>query len=77
MLVLAFGLSILLVSVGCGFIALTAWRLTQNVMLSLLAVAPGPFYILTRLHGMGVHYGSMWSYINGMESPLTIGSGPL
>lgn len=68
----AFGMSILFAAIGCGFIAMTAWRLTRSVPLSLLIVAPGPYYILTRLHGMGIHYGSMWSYINGMESPFTI-----
>lgn len=68
----AFGASILFAALGCGFVAMTVWRLTRSLPLSLFIVAPGPYFILTRLHGMGNHYGSMWSYINGMESPFTI-----
>jgi hypothetical protein len=69
-MLLVFGLSIILVAFGMGFFGLVIYGLTDNFALSLLAAVPGFYYLIFSL--VTPHYNSTWSFINGMESPLSI-----
>jgi hypothetical protein len=54
--------------------AIITYRLKASLLphsfLVIIAVVPGFFYILFAV--LNSNYGSIWSYINGMESPLSI-----
>ncbi len=69
-ILLVFGLSIILVALGMSFFGLVIYGLTGNFALSLLASVPGFYYLIFSL--VAHHYNSTWSFINGMESPLSI-----
>lgn len=66
----AFFTTLTLVSVGSGFFALVIFKLTERIWLALLASVPGIYFLL--FSHIDVHYGSTWSFINGMESGLSI-----
>ncbi|MBI1785545.1 hypothetical protein HYR69_10415 [Candidatus Sumerlaeota bacterium] len=76
-LLFAFFSSVALVSLGAGFFGLGLVRMIRNPAAAILCLIPGPYYFLTRIHGMGLHYGAIWSYENGMESPFSIFFGGL
>lgn len=67
----SFFVSVALTSLGFAFFSLVMLRLSGSFALALLGAVPGPYYFLTRIPGMGLHYGAPWSYMNGMESPLS------
>ncbi len=69
---LDFFLSVFMVALGMGFFAAAVARLTESFALAVLASAPGPYYFIYRVHGMGLQYGAPSSFANGMESPLSI-----
>jgi len=61
---------IALTSIGTGLFALAVLRLTGRPALTLLATVPGAFYLLTPR--FDAFYGAQWSFVNGMETPLSI-----
>lgn len=61
---------IVLVSLGTGFFALALLRVTRRPALALLGAVPGLFYLVVPL--LDPHYGSQWSFSNGMETPLSV-----
>lgn len=68
-----FLLSVALVAAGTTLAAMATLRLSGRPALALFVSAPGPFHLaLLPLFGMGPHYGASWSYMNGMESGLSI-----
>jgi len=66
----AFVSSIVLTAFGTALFGLAVFRLTHRFALSLLAAVPGIYYLL--FSRIIPHYGSTWSFINGMESPSSI-----
>lgn len=67
---LAVTVGIVLVTLGTTLFAVAAWRMTGRPALALLAAVPGPFYLL--VPGLESGVGAPWSFVNGMESPLSI-----
>jgi hypothetical protein len=66
----AFLASIALVATGSGFFAIAVLRSIRNVTLALLAAVPGYLWWIAPAPSPDV--GAQWSFINGMESPLSI-----
>ena len=62
--------SIALVAAGSGFFAMAVARSIRNLTLALLAAVPGYFWWIAPSPTPDV--GAQWSFINGMESPLSI-----
>ena len=69
-LLFTFFSSIAFVGTGAALFALAVLRLTGRPLLSLLGVVPGATYLLVAL--IDPRYGAPWSFVNGMESPLTV-----
>lgn len=67
---LTLGLSLTFTTVGMAFFGMTVYHLTENAAISLLASVPGFYYLI--FAPLVRNYNSTWSYINGMESPLSI-----
>lgn len=67
-LVFAFGSSVLFAALGIAWFSVALLRLTGNVALALLGTLPGCYYLL--FNPVLAH--SPWSFINGMETPLTL-----
>jgi hypothetical protein len=66
----AFFSSVLLTALGAAWTASAALRLTRRPELALLAVVPGfwAWWVPTA----NPQYGAIWSFANGMETPLTV-----
>lgn len=61
---------IVFVSLGSGLFALALLGLTRRPALALVGAVPGIFYLaLPRFHP--THF-SQWSFVNGMETPLSV-----
>jgi len=58
------------VSVAAALLADVVYRLTRNSVVSLLTVVPGYYYLLAVF--TNTRYGSLWSFANGTESPLSL-----
>lgn len=69
-LAFTFGLSAVLVAAGAALVALAVLRRTGRPVLAVLSVVPGGYYLL--FAAVDPHYGATWSFVNGMESGLTI-----
>lgn len=67
---LAFGASIALCAFGAAAFALAVLRATARPALAILAVVPGLYAFA--VPAFNPHYGSIWSFVNGMESPLSL-----
>jgi hypothetical protein len=59
----------LLVVLGCSILAVHFEKVTGNAILSLVSIVPGAFYFL---NPVDQDFGNTWSFVNGMESPLSI-----
>ena len=70
-MLLVFGISLVLVAIGTILFAFVVYKLTRNFAVALLASVPG-FYYLTFVSAITPSYNSVWAYMNGMESPLSI-----
>lgn len=68
---LAFALSVTFTTVG-GL--LIWWGLARLIgaFPALLVLVPGPFYMLQAFNLLTLNYGSIWSFMNGMETPLVL-----
>ena len=66
----AFSASLALTALGTGLYAGAVLRSVRNVSLSLLAAVPGLYWWLVPSSNLAL--GSQWSFVNGMESPLSI-----
>ncbi len=62
--------TIIFTAVGTSLFGLSLYHLSNNFALSLLGGVPGFYYIL--FCNLNPHYFSPWSFINGMESGLSI-----
>jgi len=62
--------SLLFTALGSALFAVSALRVTRSPALALLAAVPGFFYLA--MPNLGTHFGSQWSFANGMESPLSV-----
>ena len=61
---------IVLVSLGSGLFSLALLGLTRSPALALIGAVPGIFYlVIPRFHP---HHFSQWSFVNGMETPLSV-----
>jgi hypothetical protein len=69
-LLLCFASSVLCTAVGTALFGLAVLRVTSSPPLALLASVPGFYYSITP--SVRSEYGAQWSFINGMESPLSI-----
>jgi len=69
-LALSYGLSAALVALGTALLSAAVWRSVGSAGLALLAAVPGFYYAL--LPPIEPHYFATWSYVNGMESGLSI-----
>lgn len=69
-LLFVFLVSILLSSFGAALFSLVILKVTNSPALAILGVVPGAFYLL--FGGIDRHYWTIWSFDNGMESPLSI-----
>ena len=69
---ITFWLSVFLVGVSASIMAYTLkkTRLVNSIGLILLALTPGFLYFIVALPN--ANYGHLWSYANGMESPLSL-----
>ena len=67
---LTFGLSAVLVAMGAVFFALAVLRRTGRPVLAVFSVVPGWYYLL--FAAVDPNPGATWSFVNGMESGLTI-----
>ena len=65
----AFWLSVLLTTIRYVLVGLAVYRMTGSRLLGVL-VAPGPFYLMFAF--VSRFENSPWSFLNGMESPLSI-----
>jgi hypothetical protein len=65
-----FASSILFTAVGTALFGLTLLHVTKSPSLALLAAVPGFYYWLTP--SARPEYGASWTFVNGMESPLSI-----
>ena len=65
-----FAMSAVLVAAGAAFVALTVLRRARQPALAVLSVVPGWYYLL--FAAVDSHYGATWSFVNGMESGLTM-----
>lgn len=61
---------IALTSIGTGLFSVAVHRLTGRAAIALLAAVPGFFYLA--IPYFGLFFGSQWSFVNGMESPLSV-----
>lgn len=55
--------------IGLSLVGLALLRLTHSGILAVLGTVPGLYYWLFPAHQ---HYGATWSFLNGMESSLSI-----
>lgn len=69
-LLLCFASSILFTAVGTALFGLALLRVTSSPSLALLAAVPGFYFWLAP--SARPEYGAQWTYVNGMESPLSI-----
>ncbi len=61
---------IVFVSLGSGLFALALLAMTRSPALALIGAVPGIFYLVApRFHP---HHFSQWSFVNGMETPLSV-----
>jgi hypothetical protein len=67
----AFILSGILVVAGYNLLAVASWRLTKSALPGLFLV-PGAYYLVYPHMAMDAPAGTPWSYMNGMETPLSI-----
>jgi hypothetical protein len=67
---LVFILCMTLVASGMVLFGFVIYRMTGNFAISLLAAVPGFYYLI--FSPIDLNYNSTWSFINGMESPLSI-----
>ncbi|MCX7736910.1 MAG: hypothetical protein N2319_09370 [Candidatus Kapabacteria bacterium] len=65
-----FFLSILLVSLGAVFLSIALLKFFDSFSLSLITIIPGFLFLLFSF--VVFPYGSPWSFMNGMETPLSI-----
>lgn len=66
----AFLTSIAFVAIGSAFFSIAVLRSVRNVSLALLAAVPGYYWWIAPSPSPDV--GAQWSFVNGMESPLSI-----
>jgi len=65
--------SILFVAIGTGLFGLALNRITKNLAVTLISLVPGLFGILfAHISLEGTSPNNQWSFINGMETPLSI-----
>lgn len=69
-LLIAYSLSAILVALGYSFIYISILKLTKNPILPFIGLIPGFYYIIFGI--IDSKFLSSWSYINGMESGLSI-----
>lgn len=69
-ILLVFGLSIALVTMGTVLFGFVVYKITRNFAVSLLASIPGFYYLI--FSAVAPNYNSVWSFANGMETPLSI-----
>ncbi|MDD5367451.1 MAG: hypothetical protein PHQ40_00335 [Anaerolineaceae bacterium] len=65
-----FVLSSILTILGFAMFARVLYRISGNFGVSLIATVPGIFFLLVL--PVSMNYGSTWSFMNGMETPLSI-----
>jgi hypothetical protein len=65
-----FWVCIILTALAFAFFSACLLKLTQNSALAFFGSMPGPFYLF--YIALNPHYGSPWSFINGMESSFSI-----
>lgn len=65
-----FATSLALVAAGTGLFAIAVLHSIRNVSLALLAAVPGLYWWLVPSANPGL--GSQWTFVNGMESPVSI-----
>ncbi|MCA9513240.1 MAG: hypothetical protein KC560_21190, partial [Myxococcales bacterium] len=70
---LAFLASVALVSLGAAAFAAAFALATGRAALAVVAVAPGLYALV--VPAFNPHYGSIWSFANGMETPLSLALG--
>jgi hypothetical protein len=68
--VFAFVAGVVATAIGTGLFAAAMQRITRSLVLALLAAVPGFYFLL--LPSLNVSYFSQWSFVNGMESPLSV-----
>jgi hypothetical protein len=68
-IIASFALSIVVASIGLAYIAAALAFATDNIWPALL-LFPGAFYLLSSQ--IDPRFGSVWSFMNGMESPCSI-----
>lgn len=64
------GASLVLVAVALLLITRTVTRITGSFPLALLTVVPGWYFLVAS--AVQPHHGASWSYVNGMESPVSL-----
>lgn len=69
-IVLAFATSILFTAVGTGLFALAVLHASHSVALAIVAAVPGLYWWLAP--STQPEFGAQWSFVNGMETPLSI-----
>jgi hypothetical protein len=69
-ILVTFYLSVLLTALGSSLFALALLELTRSAFLALLGTVPGIYYLL--FSQINQFYDAQWSFVNGMESPLSI-----
>lgn len=69
-ILLTFGLSFILVAIGTTVFAFVVYKITRNFGISLTASVSGFYYLI--FSTVSPSYNSTWSFINGMESPMSI-----
>lgn len=70
-IIFVFIVSNFLVAFGISIIAYSIHKKIRHFSLSLLCLIPGMFFVFFMLP-VNNNYGAVWSFINGMESPLSI-----
>lgn len=68
--IFAFASGLVFTAVGTGLFAAAMQRVTRSFALALLAAVPGFYFLL--VPSLNVSYFSQWSFVNGMESPLSV-----
>jgi len=69
-LIFVYFLSGILVSLSAGIIVYGMVGIGQPAALTLISIVPGLFFFL--FSTVNPHYGNIWSYTNGMESPVSL-----
>lgn len=68
----AFFTGIFGVTASMMLIAAVLHRMKVGAAAILIAMVPGIFYVLTRTYSETMHAHALWSFMNGMESPLSL-----